>query len=518
MTFDELGLGPDVLKAVADAGYHEPTPIQLEAIPVALQGRDILGCAQTGTGKTAAFTLPMIEILSQGQAKARMSRSLVLSPTRELAMQTAENFEIYGKYHSLTMALLIGGVTLDEQTRKLERGVDVLIATPGRLLDHFERGALLLNGVKVLVIDEADRMLDMGFMPDVERIVGLLPGMRQTLMFSATMPLEVRRLADKFLHNPKEIRVDPPASPADMVEHALVRVAPRTKRKMLEVLLAAPAVRNALIFCNRKREVADLARALKRDGLNATALHGDMDQASRIETLDSFRRGDVRFLVATDVAGRGLDIFGLSHVFNFDVPIRAEDYVHRIGRTGRAGHRGHAITLVATSEDERAVRAIESLIRRPLPVIDAPGAHAPPPHAKTPSPPRPTSVEKPAEARRPPDRATRKPAEARRPPDHDTRKPAEVRRPPDRDTRKPAEARRPPDRDAKKPKPAAAARRRHDADEPDRPVVGLGSHVPAFLLRPVALAAHAEDDEEKTEEKEVGEARPRRIRRKALKP
>ncbi|MEX2648763.1 MAG: DEAD/DEAH box helicase, partial [Alphaproteobacteria bacterium] len=371
MTFDELGLGPDVLKAVADAGYLEPTPIQVQAIPVVLQGRDVFGSAQTGTGKTAAFTLPMIDILSQGRAKARMPRSLVLSPTRELAMQTAENFEIYGKYHKLTMALLIGGVTLDEQTRLLDRGVDVLIATPGRLLDHFERGALLLNGVKILVIDEADRMLDMGFIPDVERIVGLLPPLRQTLMFSATLPAEVRRLADKFLRNPKEIRATPPASPADTVEHVVVRVAPRTKRRVLESLLAQEAVKNALVFCNRKRDAADLARAMKRDGLRAAALHGDMDQASRIETLDAFKSGEIRYLVATDVAGRGLDIFGLSHVFNYDVPIRAEDYIHRIGRTGRAGHRGHAVTL-ATEDDARAIRAIESLIRRALPVVGEP--------------------------------------------------------------------------------------------------------------------------------------------------
>jgi len=333
-------------------------------------------------------------------------------------------------------------------------------------------------------------MLDMGFMPDVERIVGLLPGLRQTLMFAATMPAEVRRLADKFLHNPKEIHVSPPASPADLVEHVLVRVAPRAKRKMLEALLAEPAVRNGLIFCNRKRDVADLARSLKRDGWSATALHGDMDQASRIETLESFRRGDVRFLVATDVAGRGLDIFGLSHVFNYDVPTHAEDYVHRIGRTGRAGHRGHAITL-ATGEDERALHAIETLIRRPLPVIDAPAGHAPiAPEPKAPAAPRPERARKPApsharEARKPkPTEA--KPAEA---------KPAEAR---------PAEA-----------KPAEP-RRRHHADEPDRPVVGLGSHVPAFLLRPVVVAAR--DEEAADEHEEHDEPRTRRARRKTSKP
>jgi superfamily II DNA/RNA helicase len=372
MRFDDLGLSPEVIRAVADAGYTEPTPIQEKAIPIALQGRDLLGVAQTGTGKTAAFTLPMIDILAGGQAKARMPRSLIIAPTRELATQISENFEIYGKYHPLTMALLIGGVSSADQERALDRGVDVLIATPGRFLDLHERGKILLAGVKILVIDEADRMLDMGFIPDVERIVAMLSPLRQTLFFAATMGREIRRLADAFLHNPKEASVDPPASPAEMVSHAMARVGARDKGKALRTLLAGEQVKNALIFCNRKSEVDILNRSLKRDGFGSAALHGDMPQPARTETLEAFKRGDVRFLVATDVAGRGIDIFGLSHVFNFDVPTHAEDYIHRIGRTGRAGHRGRAIML-ATADDARFVAAIKRLIGRDIPSIEIDG-------------------------------------------------------------------------------------------------------------------------------------------------
>jgi len=488
-TFDDLGLGPEVLRAVAKAGYREPTPIQAQAIPVVLQGRDVLGCAQTGTGKTAAFTLPMIEVLGQGRAKARMPRSLVLSPTRELAMQTAENFDIYGKHHALTMALLIGGVALDDQTRKLERGVDVLIATPGRLLDHFERGALLLNGVKILVIDEADRMLDMGFMPDVERIVGLLPPLRQTLMFSATMPPEIRRLANTILHNAKEIRVTPPASPADTVEHFLVRATARGKRRLLEGFLRTEAVRNGLVFCNRKRDTADLARALARDGFSVDALHGDMDQGSRIATLEAFKRGDVRFLVATDVAGRGLDIFGLSHVFNYDVPIRAEDYVHRIGRTGRAGHRGHAITF-ATEDDDRAVKAIEAMIRRSLPVISG---------AETSEPTAPVAA-KPGNAPAPKEQPRR-----------DAERPAPKR------PRGRSDERRSPTKNCTRVKDRA-----HDEDRgsSDGPVVGMGDHVPAFLLLPtpsVGRATAPKDDGDNEDDGDAkAETKPQTRRRKVV--
>ncbi len=373
-TFESLGLSESVLKAVADAGYQKPTPIQSQAIPYVLMGRDILGCAQTGTGKTASFTLPMIDILSQGRGRARMPRSLILTPTRELAAQIAENFQVYGKYSKLTMALLIGGESFGPQIEKLDRGVDVLIATPGRLIDHFERGGILLTDTKILVIDEADRMLDMGFIPDVERIVSFLPRIRQTLFFSATFPPEVKRLADKFLMNPKEITVSRTSSPAETVEHTLVRAPARDydKRAAFRAVLAAEEVRNALVFCNRKRDVDVLAKSLKRHGFSVAPLHGDMAQAARTETLEAFKAGKITYLVATDVAGRGIDIQGLSHVFNFDVPFHAEDYIHRIGRTGRAGAKGRAITL-ATSDDGKFVAAIERLLGKSIPTTEFAG-------------------------------------------------------------------------------------------------------------------------------------------------
>ncbi|MGH6988622.1 MAG: DEAD/DEAH box helicase, partial [Stellaceae bacterium] len=342
MNFSDLGLSQEVLQAVADAGYKTPTPIQEQAIPYVLTGRDVLGCAQTGTGKTAGFTLPMIDMLASGRARARMPRSLIIEPTRELAAQVAAAFETYGKHHKLNMALLIGGESFVDQERKLDRGVDVLIATPGRLLDLYERGKIILTDTKVLVIDEADRMLDMGFIPDVERIVSLLPRIRQTLFFSATMPPEIRHLADAFLSNPKEVTVAPPASPAALVNQNLVTVSPDDKREALRRLLRTEDVKNALIFCNRKRDVDILHRYLTKDGFNTAALHGDMTQSRRTETLQRFRDGEIQLLVASDVAARGLDIEGMSHVFNFDVPIHAEDYVHRIGRTGRAGRAGTA--------------------------------------------------------------------------------------------------------------------------------------------------------------------------------
>ncbi len=372
MKFSDLGLSEDVLRAVADAGYETPTPIQDQAIPVIFMGRDVLGCAQTGTGKTAGFTLPMIDILAAGRARARMPRSLIIEPTRELAAQVAQNFETYGKYHKLTKALLTGGESIADQERLLNRGVDVLIATPGRLLDLFERGKILLNDVKILVIDEADRMLDMGFIPDVERIVGLLPRIRQTLFFSATMPPEIRRLADAFLMNPKEIAVTPPATAAELVDDAIVVVAPDEKREALRRLISAEDVKNALIFCNRKRDVDILFRSLKKHGFNAAALHGDMAQPVRTETLAAFKSGEIAMLVASDVAARGLDISELSHVFNFDVPYNAEDYIHRIGRTGRAGRRGRALML-ATPEDGKQVAAIVSLIGHEIPSVEVPG-------------------------------------------------------------------------------------------------------------------------------------------------
>ncbi len=367
MNFSDLGLSHEVLQAVADAGYKAPTPIQEQAIPHVLAGRDVLGCAQTGTGKTAGFTLPMIDMLASGRSRARMPRSLILEPTRELAAQVSAAFETYGKYSRLNQALLIGGESFVDQERKLDRGVDVLIATPGRLLDLYERGKIILSDTKVLVIDEADRMLDMGFIPDVERIVALLPRMRQTLFFSATMPPEIRRLADAFLSNPKEVAVAPPASPAATVAQSLFMVQPFGKREALRRLLRRDDVKNALIFCNRKRDVDILHRSLTKHGLSAAALHGDLTQSKRTETLEKFKEGGVRLLVASDVAARGLDIEGLSHVFNFDVPIHAEDYVHRIGRTGRAGRAGHAFTL-ATPDDLHFIAAIESLIGRTIPV------------------------------------------------------------------------------------------------------------------------------------------------------
>ena len=389
MKFFDLGLSNDLLRAVEDAGYVAPTPIQAEAIPVVLQGRDVLGCAQTGTGKTAGFTLPMIDILAAGRARARMPRSLILEPTRELAHQVAESFETYGKYHRLSKALLIGGVSMEDQFRVLERGADVLIATPGRLLDVFGRGRLLLTDVKILVIDEADRMLDMGFIPDVERIVGLLSRMRQTLFFSATMAKEIRRLADAFLINPKEISVAPPATPAEMVSQGLIMVDPgqtshlgsiqRAKRIALRALIAQEDVKNSLIFCNRKRDVGVVYRSLIRHGLKAAQLHGDMPQPARMETLAAFRAGEMSLLVCSDVAARGLDIVNMSHVFNFDVPTHAEDYIHRIGRTGRAGRSGRALTI-AVPEDSRHIADIERLIGKPIPrmeVEDIPTSHGP---------------------------------------------------------------------------------------------------------------------------------------------
>jgi superfamily II DNA/RNA helicase len=372
MHFKDLGLSDELLRAIADAGYETPTPIQEQAIPYVLMNRDMLGCAQTGTGKTASFVLPMLDILSAGRARARMPRSLILEPTRELAAQVAENFKTYGKYQKLSMALLIGGVSFDDQERALDRGVDVLIATPGRLLDHFERGKVLLSDVKILVIDEADRMLDMGFIPDVERIVKLLPRIRQTLMFSATMPREIRRLADKFLMNPKEVTVSPPSTTADTVVQALVMVSARDKREVLRTLLRNEEPTNALIFCNRKRDIGVLHRSLERHGFQVGALHGDMDQFSRMATLDAFKKGEIKFLVCSDVAARGLDIIGMSHVFNFDVPINAEDYVHRIGRTGRAGKSGRAITLAA-EEDARYVASIQKMMGKPIPRLEVDG-------------------------------------------------------------------------------------------------------------------------------------------------
>ncbi|MBV2186933.1 MAG: DEAD/DEAH box helicase [Rhizobium sp.] len=371
-TFSDLGLSQKVLSAVTDAGYTVPTPIQAGAIPFALQRRDICGIAQTGTGKTASFVLPMLTLLENGRARARMPRTLILEPTRELAAQVAENFEKYGKNHKLNVALLIGGVSFEEQNRKLERGADVLICTPGRLLDHCERGKLLMTGVEILVIDEADRMLDMGFIPDIERIAKMIPFTRQTLFFSATMPPEIQKLADRFLQNPERIEVAPPSSTAKTVTQRLVAVHNKDYEKrsrLRDLIRAQDDLKNGIIFCNRKKDVADLFRSLERHGFSVGALHGDMDQRSRTNMLAGFKDNQITLLVASDVAARGLDIPDVSHVFNFDIPIHAEDYVHRIGRTGRAGRSGAAFTLVSKA-DTKYLDAIEKLIGQKIEWLD----------------------------------------------------------------------------------------------------------------------------------------------------
>ena len=370
--FEGLGLSPEVVRAVGEKGYRQPTPIQAQAIPSILMGRDVLGTAQTGTGKTGSFVLPMLDILSGARSRARMPRSLILEPTRELALQVAENFVQYGKYLKLTHALLIGGESMNDQKEALMRGVDVLIATPGRLMDLFDRGGLMLNDTSLLVIDEADRMLDMGFIPDVEKIVGFLPERRQTLFFSATLAPEIRRLADAFLREPKEISVSRPSSVATTIVAGLAVVDDLDKREALRRLIKTDDVQNALIFCNRKRDVDILYKSLKRHGFSVGSLHGDMSQPERFATLAKFKANELRLLVCSDVAARGIDIGGLSHVFNFDVPIHAEDYVHRIGRTGRAGMTGHAYSL-ATPYDRGFVEAIEKLVGATIPRITVEG-------------------------------------------------------------------------------------------------------------------------------------------------
>lgn len=470
MSFADLGLSDELLKAVTEAGYTDPTPIQRQAIPSVLMMRDLIGIAQTGTGKTASFVLPMIDILAQGRSRARMPRSLILEPTRELAAQVAENFEKYGTHHKLSMALLIGGVQMGDQVKALEKGVDVLIATPGRLMDLFERGKILLTGCNLLVIDEADRMLDMGFIPDIENICTKLPANRQTLLFSATMPPPIKKLADKFLSNPKTIEVARPASTNTNITQRLVPVANSAfaKRETLRKLLSAEDVRTAIIFCNRKTTVRELNKSLKKHGYRSAEIHGDMDQASRIAELDRFKAGDVNILVASDVAARGLDIKGVSHVFNFDAPWHPDDYVHRIGRTGRAGATGTAYTLVS-SADAEAIENIEKLqgtkIERigELPAADEPveakqGRGRKPAKGKSEDKPR---DEKPREKQAEEPREVRKdePREARR----------EERRPETRDPRRDDRPRRDRDRN----------RRRDEQDEgPDE---GWNGPIPDFL-------------------------------------
>lgn len=373
--FTDLGLNPDILKAVADTGYDTPTAIQEQAIPIALIGLDVLGIAQTGTGKTAAFTLPMIEKLASGRSRARMPRAIVLAPTRELADQVAEAFEKYAKYCKLNWALLIGGVSMSDQIAKLDKGVDVLIATPGRLLDLFERSKVMLNGVQLMVVDEADRMLDMGFIPDIERIFKLTPPARQTLFFSATMPPEITRLTEQFLKNPVRIEVSRPATTNENITQYVYRVPqsdaklmPKAKRMALRTLVGQLDIKNGIVFCNRKTDVDIVAKSLSVHGFNAAPIHGDLDQSLRMKTLDSFRSGDLKLLVASDVAARGLDIPSVSHVFNFDVPHHADDYVHRIGRTGRAGRTGEAYLILSPSDEKNYDKVLKLIKKEPNPL------------------------------------------------------------------------------------------------------------------------------------------------------
>ncbi len=378
--FSDLALSPKILEAVEAAGYETPTPIQRGAIPPALERRDVLGIAQTGTGKTASFTLPMIHMLASGRARARMPRSLVLCPTRELAAQVAEDFDTYSRNIKLSKALLIGGVSFKEQDALIDRGVDVLIATPGRLLDHFERGKLLLTGIEIMVVDEADRMLDMGFIPDIERIFSLTPFTRQTLFFSATMAPEIERITNLFLSNPARVEVAPPATASETIAQEVVQLKPsrrdraaKEKRGLLRAIIEreGEGCRNAIVFCNRKTDVDIVAKSLQKHGFDAAPIHGDLDQPQRTRTLDKFRDGDLKFLVASDVAARGLDIPRVSHVLNFDVPSNAEDYVHRIGRTGRAGREGKAV-MISLPADEKLLDAIEKLIAKDIPRVESP--------------------------------------------------------------------------------------------------------------------------------------------------
>jgi superfamily II DNA/RNA helicase len=468
--FAELQLNEAILRAVDESGYTQPTAIQAQAIPAVLAGRDVVGIAQTGTGKTASFVLPMLHVLANGRARARMPRSLILSPTRELATQTSANFEVYGKHLNLTMALLIGGVGMGEQEKALEKGVDVLIATPGRLLDWFDRGRILLGGVQILVIDEADRMLDMGFIPDVERILTLLTKREQTLLFSATMPPAVRRLAEKFLNDPAEITVARPASTVDAIEATLVSVDGEDKRRALLRLIREQDVRKAIIFCNRKRDVSSLNRFLQQRGLNARDIHGDLEQVHRQATLDAFKADEVDFLVATDVAARGLDISDMPNVINFDVPFNPEDYVHRIGRTGRAGKKGRAFTL-ATRDEGRLVAAVERVIGKPV-TRQALSAEA-----------------EPVESEEPRRALSRRSAESR--------ERLRERRPTARRERSSAAPTAEPETAPPPPSPAPSRVPARERDEaPAGPVVAFGNHVPRFMLRPVPISARVKAEVE----------------------
>ena len=475
--FSELNLNPKVLKAVEEAGYETPTPIQAGASPPALEGRDVLGIAQTGTGKTASFTLPMITLLARGRARARMPRSLVLCPTRELAAQVAENFDTYTKHLKLTKALLIGGVSFKEQDKLIDKGVDVLIATPGRLLDHFERGKLLLTGVQIMVVDEADRMLDMGFIPDIERIFSLTPFTRQTLFFSATMAPEIERITNTFLSAPERIEVARQATASETIEQGVVMFKASRKdregsekRKMLRALIDAEGEKctNAIIFCNRKTDVDIVAKSLKKYGYDAAPIHGDLDQSQRTRTLDGFREGKLRFLCASDVAARGLDVPSVSHVFNYDVPSHAEDYVHRIGRTGRAGRDGKAI-MICVPRDERNLDDIERLVQKEIPRLESPlGTAAPEDTA-------PAADEKPKRTRGRGRRKDSDPAEVKSAAPEQPANSPEVA--------EPAQAPAKPEQSKPKQKPRDNDRggRGRGNDRDTNKVVGLGDHTPEFI-------------------------------------
>jgi superfamily II DNA/RNA helicase len=520
--FADLGLSPPTLQAVADTGYLTATPIQAQAIPVALAGRDVLGIAQTGTGKTAAFTLPMIDRLVAGRSKARMPRSLVIAPTRELADQVAAAFDRYSKGQKLTWALLIGGVSFGDQEMKLDRGVDVLIATPGRLLDHFERGKLLLNGVQIMVVDEADRMLDMGFIPDIERIFKLTPAKKQTLFFSATMPPEITRLTKQFLNDPVRIEASRPATTGENISQFILRVPqadPAAKRLALRTLVGASDVKNGIVFCNRKTEVDIVAKSLRSHGFDALPIHGDLDQSMRTKTLESFRKGDLKLLVASDVAARGLDIPDVSHVFNYDVPHHADDYVHRIGRTGRAGRSGSTYMLVTPADGRQLDKVLKLTGKAPeevSPEIDYSGVRAEPrrekprrggdrdrdrdrgrgrpasetsvaamePLSPTAREPRPAPAAEPIAApvvaapERTPRRAPERTERAAVAPPEPGREPRERR-----NGRRPAAKAPPRDDDAARRSARPAAR-----DDDDHQVVrGFGNDLPAFLARPIAV-------------------------------
>ena len=532
--FSDLALDPRVLQAVSDAGYETPTPIQAQAIPPALERRDVLGIAQTGTGKTAGFVLPMITLLGQGRARARMPRSLVLAPTRELAAQVAENFDTYAKYTKLTKALLIGGVSFGEQDKLIDRGVDVLIATPGRLLDHHERGKLLLTGVEIMVVDEADRMLDMGFIPDIERIFQLTPPRRQTLFFSATMAPEIERITKTFLKDPAKVEVARQATASLTIEQQLIKFTPSRrdrsfaeKRAVLRALIRSEGegCTNAIIFCNRKMDVDVVAKSLKQHGFNASPIHGDLDQSVRTRTLDGFRDGSVRLLIASDVAARGLDIPAVSHVFNFDVPSHPEDYVHRIGRTGRAGRQGKSFTI-ATPNDDKYLAAIEHLVKQPIPPGTLPegaldGASETEDRPASSRAGRPSS-DRSGSGRSRSGRGDRKPeakaevmpvieaeaevaeaeaqAEAPRPatPRPDDRR-DDRRAPRPAQDRRPSEPRaeaRPDSRqnDDRRPSPRDRGDR-GERSERGNGVVGMGDHVPDFILRSFAILPATADDE-----------------------